>query len=52
MSKKRINSIKTNLVYSGNTHNTVYLKVNNEKWFPINFQWIPVINLNNELNKK
>ena len=28
------------------------MKKNNEKWFPINFQWIPVVKLNNELNIK
>jgi len=29
----------------------VFIK-ENEEWHPINFQWISVINLNNELNKK
>jgi len=44
--------IKAKHVYSDKKQNKVYLKKNNEKWFPINFQWIPVIKLNNELNIK
>lgn len=44
--------IKTKQVYSDKKQNTVYFKQNNEEWFPINFQWIPVIKLNNELNLK
>ena len=43
---------KTKHVYSDKKENTVYLKQKNEKWFPINFQWIPTIKLNNELYTK
>jgi lipid-binding SYLF domain-containing protein len=39
-------------VYSDKKQNTDYFKQNNEEWFPINFQWILVIKLNNELNLK
>ena len=50
--KGSIESIKTKQVYSEKNQKTVYLKKTNQEWFPINFQWIPVIKLNNELNKK
>ena len=46
------NQIKTQHVYSENNTKKVYLKVDDETWFPINFQWIPIIKLNNELNLK
>lgn len=45
-------SIKTKQVYSEKKENTVYMKTNNQIWFPINFQWIPIVRLNNELNIK
>jgi len=48
----KTNSIKAKHVYSEKKQNTVYLKQNNKTWFPINFQWIPVVKLNNELNLK
>ena len=41
--------IKAKQVYLDKKQNTVYLKKNNEEWFPINFQWIPVVKLNNDL---
>lgn len=44
-----INPIKTKQVYSEKNTNNVCLKIDNEKWFPINFQWIPLINLQNKL---
>ena len=44
--------IKAKHVYSDKKQNKVYLKKNKEEWFPINFQWIPVVQLNNELNVK
>jgi hypothetical protein len=40
----------TKHVYFDNKKNIVYLKKNHEKWFPINFQWEPIIQLNHELN--
>jgi hypothetical protein len=48
----KTNPIKTKQVYSDKKQNTVYFKQNNEEWFPINFQWIPVVKLNNELKLK
>jgi hypothetical protein len=48
----KTNTIKTKHVYSEKKQNIVFLKKNNEEWFPINFQWIPVVKLNNELTKK
>src|SRR5210317_1429668 len=48
--EKKINKIKN--VYSQKNQNTVYLKKNDNKWSPINFQWIPVMKLNTELNLK
>ena len=48
----KTNTIKIKHVYSEKKENTVYFKQKNETWFPINFQWIPVVNLNNELNLK
>ena len=44
--------IKAKDVYSDKNQNKVYLKKNKEEWFPINFQWVPVVQLNNELNVK
>jgi len=46
------NPINTKYVYSEKKDNTVYLKQNNDNWFPVNFQWIPVVKLNNKLNLK
>lgn len=48
----KTNPIKIKHVYSEKNQNTIYLKQKNETWFPINFQWIPVVKLNNELNLK
>ncbi len=52
------NVIDTQHVFSKN--NQVYLKKdtneatlidnNNNEWFPINFQWIPIVELNNNFN--
>lgn len=47
----KTNRIKTKSVYSDMKENTAVIK-NDEIWFPINFQWIPVVKLNNELNLK
>ncbi len=44
--------INTNHVYFDKNENKVLLKEKDEKWYPINFQWIPIVKLNNELNKK
>lgn len=52
MKKDFNHPIKTNHVYFEKKTDTVYLNIEREKWFPINFQWIPVVNLNNELNTK
>jgi len=46
------NTIKTKHVFSDKKQNKVYLKKNNETWSPINFQWIPIVKLNNKLNLK
>jgi hypothetical protein len=43
--------INTNHVYFDKKNNKMFLKEKDEIWFPINFQWIPVVTLNNELNK-
>lgn len=47
-------TIKTTHVYTKN--NQVFLKnttkentVENEEWYPINFQWIPLLKLQNDL---
>lgn len=45
-------TIKTKQVYSEKNQEKVYLKRINEEWHPINFQWIPVFKLKNELNLK
>jgi hypothetical protein len=42
-------AINTRHVYLKKNESTVYFKENNEEWYPINFQWIPVVKLNNEL---
>ncbi len=44
--------INTNHMYFDKKENKVLLKEKDEKWYPINFQWIPIVKLNNELNKK
>jgi len=48
----KTNTITTKHVYSDQKQNTVFMKKNNETWTPINFQWIPVVKLNNQLNQK
>ncbi len=50
--KKKTNSKNTRYVHSKN--NKVYLKIDNEtnEWYPINFQWIPIIELNKNLNQQ
>ena len=47
MKTTNINQIKTQHVYSEKNTKNVYLKVDEDTWFPINFQWIPIIKLNN-----
>jgi len=44
--------IKTKYEYSDKYQHTVYLNKNDNKWSPMNFQWIPDLKLNNELNLK
>lgn len=50
LNKMKKDTLKTKHVYFDNKKNIVYLKKNHEKWFPINFQWVPIIQLNHELN--
>jgi len=44
--------LKTKHVYLDKTEQIVYLKKNDEKWYSINFHWIPVVQLNHELHIK
>ena len=44
--------IKTKHVHTDEQQARVYLKKNDENWFPINFQWGPIVELNYELNSK
>ena len=48
--KKKSNRMNSQYVHSKN--NKVYQKIDNEtnKWYPINFQWIPVVKLNENMN--
>jgi len=51
--KKKYTSIeKTKYVFSKD--NSVFMKENSEgekeKWYPINFQWIPIVTLSNDMN--
>ncbi|MDD7885722.1 hypothetical protein [Flavivirga sp. 57AJ16] len=48
--KKKTNRINSQYVHSKN--NKVYLKADNEtnEWYPINFQWIPIIALNKNMS--
>ncbi len=48
--KKKTNSLNSLYVHSHN--NKVFLKIDNEanEWYPINFQWIPVMELHKEMN--
>lgn len=47
--KMKKDPLKTNHVYLDKKHQIVYLKKNDKKWFPVNFQWVPMIQLNHEL---
>jgi hypothetical protein len=42
--------IKTRHVYFNNQINTLFKKDETDVWSPINFQWIPLIKFNQELN--
>ncbi len=46
------NPIKATHVYFEKQTETLSIKKSENKWYPINFQWIPVIKLKNELNLK
>ncbi len=46
--KKAINKMNTNHVISKN--NKVFIKSRSNEWFPINFQWIPIVKLNETMN--
>lgn len=48
---KKMNGMNALYVHSKN--NKVYLKSNDEpnEWYPINFQWIPIIKLNKNMNQ-
>ena len=52
MKAKKLTGItNTKFVFSKN--NQVALKNNIDKeWYPINFQWIPIIKLNHVMNQK
>ena len=49
--KKKSNRMNSQYVHSKN--NKVYLKMDNEsnEWYPINFQWIPIMELNKNMNQ-
>ncbi|NMH89549.1 hypothetical protein [Flavivirga algicola] len=51
MNKKKTNGMNSQYVHTKN--NKVYLKIDHEinEWYPINFQWIPVIELNKNMNQ-
>ncbi|MDO5971440.1 hypothetical protein Q4Q35_16660 [Flavivirga aquimarina] len=48
---KKPNHMNSQYVHSKN--NKVYLKVDNEsdEWYPINFQWISIVELNKNMNQ-
>ncbi|WP_303317591.1 hypothetical protein Q4Q34_16880 [Flavivirga abyssicola] len=50
-SKKKSN--RMNALYVHSKDSKVYLKTDNEanEWYPINFQWIPIIDLNKNMNQ-
>ncbi|MEC3908145.1 hypothetical protein VOI54_14030 [Tamlana sp. 2201CG12-4] len=50
--KNQKNSKKLNAIRVVSKNNQVFVKSNTElnEWYPINFQWIPVIQLNKSLN--
>jgi hypothetical protein len=46
------NTIKTAHVYFDKQTETLSIKKTENEWCPINFQWIPILKLNNKLNVK
>jgi len=48
----KTNQIKTNHVYYDKNQDTLLMEKSKNEWYPINFQWIPVFKLSNELNLK
>ncbi|WP_158655085.1 hypothetical protein [Flavivirga eckloniae] len=49
--KKKTNGMNSQYVHSKN--NKVFIKIDKEssEWYPINFQWIPIVELNKNMNK-
>lgn len=54
MSKKRPNEgcsiINTQYVFSKNNQVSIKIDKNVDKWYPINFQWAPIIELQQNMN--
>lgn len=49
MDSKRKTSLNSQFVFSEN--NQVLINRNNEEWFPINFQWIPIVKLRKNMKQ-
>lgn len=51
MKTRKLNAIiNTKYVFSKNNQVSLKNKVDDE-WFPINFQWIPIVELNKNMNQ-
>lgn len=56
MRKKKQNSecsiINAQHVFAKNNQVSIKLDKNIDKWYPINFQWVPTIELQHDMKKK
>jgi hypothetical protein len=51
MNDKTKTSINSQFVFSENNQVLINSDRNNDEWFPINFQWIPVMKLNKNMQQ-
>ncbi|WP_347926089.1 hypothetical protein [Pontimicrobium sp. SW4] len=49
--KKEKIEISSQFIYSKDNEVLIQLDRSKEQWFPINFQWIPVLELQRSMNK-
>ena len=54
MKKKKQNKgaqiMNTQYVFSKNNQVSIKIDKNVDKWYPINFQWVPIVELKHDMN--
>ncbi|MET2984793.1 hypothetical protein [Aureibaculum conchae] len=49
--EERSKILNTQYVFSYNNQVSIKIDKNIDKWYPINFQWVPILELKHDMNK-